>query len=558
LNAEGLFAEFQRLSDAPDAVQRFRRFVLDLAVRGRLSDHDPAWGSGADLLEQIRGEHPKGRAPARGLARTVVTPFEIPESWIWASLGELAAFSAGRTPSRNDLTLWNTGDHHWVSIADMVDGAVLKSTKETVSEKAAAQVFGSAPLPPGTMLMSFKLTIGKVARLGVPAYHNEAIINVRPYIPATDPYLFLVLPKRARAGATKGAIKGATLNRESLSNIAVPLPPIEEQHRIVAKVDEWMSLCAAFEAAQAHRERVSDRLLASSVTRLCEPSKDGNRTRLAVGLSSRLLTRPASVSAIRQAIVDLAISGRLSSPHSSDEPVSELIARLKEEAKSRARRGRGGSAQLDVPSLPRPAHWDVATVRALSESIDYGTSVRASREATGVPILRMGNLAQGRLRFADLKYLRRQELDERLLLRPGDLLFNRTNSAELVGKSALFEGWETPISFASYLIRVRPLPSADMRWAHLVLSSTAGKAYLAAARSQQTGQANINGSKLAAMPIPLPPFAEQRRLIAKTEELMAVCDELEENLAAVQTKRARLLEAVLREALGEDGSLPLL
>jgi type I restriction enzyme, S subunit len=556
LNADGLFAEFQRISDAPDAVTRLRRFVLDLAVRGRLSNQDPASGTGAELLERIRAVHPTERSLAGGLAKTVMSPFKIPHSWIWTSLVELAAFSAGRTPARNDLTLWNTGDHRWVSIADMVDGSILMSTKETVSEKASAQVFASPPLPPGTMLMSFKLTIGKVVRLGVSAYHNEAIINLRPYVPATDPYLFLVLPARARAGATKGAIKGATLNRESLSNITVPLPPLEEQHRIVAKVEELMALCDELEAAQAERERRRNELLAASVARLPEADRSGQGTRSALKLSSRLFTRPESMNAMRQAIIDIATAGRLNLSRPSDESVTDLITRLDRE-RTVERRGRRLTAlQLELESVDRPTHWRVMSVDGLSASIDYGTSVRASREPIGIPILRMGNLVKEGLSFRDLKYLRREDLDERLLLQPGDLLFNRTNSAELVGKSAVFEGWDREVSFASYLIRVRPLSSADMLWVHLVLSSTAGKAYLAAARSQQTGQANINGSKLAAMPIPLPPVAEQRRIVAKVQELMAVCDGLERSLEATQLRRARLLEAVLHEALGDESKIP--
>ena len=81
---------------------------------------------------------------------------------------------------RNDTSFWNTGDHAWVSIADMEDGSVLTATKETVSNKAREKVFGSDPKPPGTIIMSFKLTIGKIARLGIPAFHNEAIISIWP------------------------------------------------------------------------------------------------------------------------------------------------------------------------------------------------------------------------------------------------------------------------------------------------------------------------------------------------------------------------------------------
>jgi type I restriction enzyme S subunit len=156
----------------------------------------------------------------------------------------------------------------------MVAGTVLTSTRETISEKAATEVFRGPPLPPGTMLMSFKLTIGKVVRLGVPAYHNEAIVNLRPHVAEMDPYLFAILPMCAQAGATKSAIKGATLNRESLSRIPIPLPPLEEQQRIVAKLSELMALCDQLAEAQVERESRRDQLRGGSLSRLVNPPGD--------------------------------------------------------------------------------------------------------------------------------------------------------------------------------------------------------------------------------------------------------------------------------------------
>jgi hypothetical protein len=177
-------------------------------------------------------------------------PHELPATWRWVRFGNIVDFSAGRTPSRNDTSFWNTGDFAWISIADMEDGKTVAATKETVSSKARANVFKCEPEAPGTMIMSFKLTIGKIARLGIAAFHNEAIISIRPHLDKLDPFLFKVLPDFARGGDTKGAIKGATLNRASISNISIPLPPLAEQHRIVAKIDEGGS---AFDAGDDAR-----------------------------------------------------------------------------------------------------------------------------------------------------------------------------------------------------------------------------------------------------------------------------------------------------------------
>ncbi|MER7893555.1 restriction endonuclease subunit S [Micromonospora sp. NPDC094482] len=236
--------------EADEALPKIRRLVLDLAVRGKLVDSLPADESVDALLHRVNAE--KVRLVREKIVRKPAAPntihdgdkpFLIPTGWKWVRFGSIAHFSAGRTPARHDLSYWNTGDHSWVSIGDMVDGGQVSATRETVSDKAKNEVFGSDPASPGTIIMSFKLTIGKISRLTVPAFHNEAIVSIRPYIAELDSYLFKVLPQFARLGTTKGAVKGATLNRESIANILLPLPPLSEQERIVRRIDELMALC---------------------------------------------------------------------------------------------------------------------------------------------------------------------------------------------------------------------------------------------------------------------------------------------------------------------------
>lgn len=268
MNPAQFLAHFDRISDAPDAIPRLRRFILDLAVRGKLVEQDPRDEPASKLLRRIETE--KVRLVKEGkirkqeptpLVEIEDQPFELPVNWEWVRFGVVADFSAGRTPSRHDFSFWNTGDYPWVSIADMKNGGEVVTTKETVSDKAKKRVFGSEPASVGTLIMSFKLTIGKISRLGVPAFHNEAIISIHPHLSAMDPYLFKVLPQFSRQGDTKDAIKGATLNRDSITNILLPLPPLAEQHRIVAKVQELMALCDRLEAQLTTTQTESRRLL---------------------------------------------------------------------------------------------------------------------------------------------------------------------------------------------------------------------------------------------------------------------------------------------------------
>ena len=161
--------------------------------------------------------------------------------------------------------------------------------------------------------------------------------------------------------------------------------------------------------------------------------------------------------------------------------------------------------------------WPLTQLREITAKQEYGSSAKAEREGD-VPVLRMGNLRDGDIDLGDLKFLPAEHPDAtRFRLVPGDLLFNRTNSPELVGKSAVFRGADGPVAFASYLIRVQLTEDCLPEWAALVINSPRGRAYIAGVRTQQVGQANVNGTKLAAMPIPLPPVETQRRLLAEVD-----------------------------------------
>ena len=159
-----------------DQIEQLRQTILNLAARGKLVEQDPTDEPAGDLMKRIataRLRRTKVAKIKRNLVlRSVSTnnmPYDLPESWRWAYFGSIADFSAGRTPPRKNTSYWNTGEFPWITIADMVDGATVTLTKETVSDRARTDVFKCEPVASGTMIMSFKLTIGKIARLGIPS-----------------------------------------------------------------------------------------------------------------------------------------------------------------------------------------------------------------------------------------------------------------------------------------------------------------------------------------------------------------------------------------------------
>ena len=172
-------------------------------------------------------------------------PFDLPYNWCWCRFSNIVSMTIGKTPARGEQTYWINGKYNWVSISDMVDGGSISTTKEKVSDLAVKEVFSAPISEKGSLLMSFKLSIGKTSILDIDAFHNEAIITIRPVIDkeyVMRNYLFKVLPLIANLGESKDAIKGKTLNSKSLSNLLIPLPSLVEQQRIVEKIEQLMQL----------------------------------------------------------------------------------------------------------------------------------------------------------------------------------------------------------------------------------------------------------------------------------------------------------------------------
>ena len=250
----------------PDQI---KKSILQYAIQGKLVPQDPKDEPASALLEKIKAEKQKlikagkikkdkvesyiykrdnrhyEKMGDKEVDITDKIPFEIPPSWAWVRFKNLVHYRMGKTPQRKDEQFWEPGTFPWVSIADLIPDGMLERTKEKISDYAVSQIFKGEFSPQGTLLMSFKLTVGKVSILNINAVHNEAIISIYPYLNTDNSirdYLFKFMPLLSQEGRTKTAIKGKTLNSDSIDALLIPLPPVAEQKRIVTKMDKLLSL----------------------------------------------------------------------------------------------------------------------------------------------------------------------------------------------------------------------------------------------------------------------------------------------------------------------------
>ena len=335
-------------------IKKLRELILELAVRGKLVPQDPSDEPASELLKRIALE--REASIKSGLLRkqktTVLSteeekPFELPSGWLWAKLPQVCTYKVGKTPSTKSAEYWaNSNDYRqipWVSISDLNHYSFVSTTERKITEKAVGEVFKSEPASAGDIVMSFKLTVGKISILEVDAFHNEAIISIKTGDYINKSFLFKILPARALDGNTKGAIKGNTLNSESLADINIPLPPLVEQERIVTKVDELMALCdqlelQSYQSIDAHNQLV-DTLLQTLVDSANADELSSNWQRLSEHFDT-LFTTEYSIDALKQTILQLAVMGKLVKQDPTDEPASELLKRIAKEKEALVKAGK--------------------------------------------------------------------------------------------------------------------------------------------------------------------------------------------------------------------------
>lgn len=231
--------------------QDMEKSILEEAIKGKLVEQRKEEGTGEELYKEIQEEKKKlikeGNLKKQKVLPEITEeeiPFDIPETWKWVRFGNVVNFSIGKTPPRAEEQWWGN-DTPWVSISDMTDYGFVESTKEKVSINAINEKFSEVVLKE-TLLMSFKLTVGRTSILKMDAVHNEAIISITPHIDYEYSFrniLFYILPIITQWGESKNAIKGKTLNTTSIKNLLIPLPPLAEQKRIVEKIEEFLPLC---------------------------------------------------------------------------------------------------------------------------------------------------------------------------------------------------------------------------------------------------------------------------------------------------------------------------
>ena len=550
MNAEHLLTHFDRIADTPDAIPRLRRFILDLAVRSKLVPQDQNDEPASELLKRIAAE--KARLVKTGEIRNpkqvlVIDAgecfFSAPRGWEWKRLSEISRkIHYGFTASANKMA----DAVRLLRITDIQDNSVdwFSVPGCEIGEKALPQF----KLEKGDILVARTGgTIGKsflVQDVPVAVVFASYLIRVQGSHEIYDRYLKLFLESPIYWIQLHDGSRGAgqpNVNGQTLGKMLVPLPPLAEQHRIVAKVDELMALCDRLEAARVEREATRNRMATASLARLNAPDPDPatfqNHTAFALNNLTPLTTRPDQIKALRQTILNLAVRGKLVPQDPNDEPASELLEEIEADRckQSRSKRGRlpiaSPERQKEEVPYAIPEIWVWAPFGHITISLDGERIPISKEERSSRPKLYDYYGASGVI----------DKIDNYLFDKP--LLLIGEDGANLINRS-------TPIAFIArgkYWVNnhahVLDGFSEDfLRYIELFVNAIDLKPYVTG-----TAQPKMNQAKMNSIPVALPPLAEQHRIVAKVDELMALCDQLEMSLTTGNDTRARLRDALLHE-----------
>lgn len=526
-------AAFDVIAEAPGGVERLRALVLQLAVRGRLVPQDSGDEPASVLLERIADERMELTEKKKIRVSKSLSPvsqyevdFEIPQSWTWARLGNLYHLEMGQSPSSQFYNQTGDGLPFYQGKADFGDRFPTVRYWCTKPTKLADE---------GDVLLSVRAPIGPTNIATERCCIGRGLAALRPL--AGMPTKYLLWTIRAFEEQLDSLGTGTTfkaISRKLLEPFPLPLPPLAEQHRIVAKVDELMRLIDWLETARSSREaaRVAGRDSALAALRnAATPQEVGVAWTCIAERMDDLFTDPADLVPLREAVLQLAVRGRLVEQELDDEPAGRLLelivaekAELVKKKKVRKRKPYGSLMSDEIP-FEIPRSWTWARLHDLAH--DLGQKV-PDKTFSYIDVSAIDN-KRGEI-ISAVPILAPSEAPSRArkLVRLGSVIYSTVRPYLL--NTAIVDCEYSPMPIASTAFAVlHPHSGVHSRLLFFYLRAPFFVDFVTA---QMKGVAYpaINDTDLLCAPVPLPPTAEQYRIVAKVDELMGLIDQLEQHL----------------------------
>lgn len=555
MTPETFLEKFDLIADAPGAVAKMRELILELAVTGKLVSQENSDEPASSLLESAKRERTRLVTSKKIKARALFPLgedeqlFDAPLGWEWARLSDVG-YELGQKVPDKDFTYIDVGGID--SEKGIISNRVEKLDPKDAPSRARKLV------RQGTVIYSTVRPYLRNIAIVDQDYDPEAIAStafgiLHPFEGINNRYLFYWLRSGAFTAYVQASMKGMAypaINDEKFYSGPIALPPLAEQRRIVAKVDELMALCDRLEQQQKEREAQHAALSRASLTRFSEAPTPANLEYL---FHPTYTTTPSD---LRKTILTLAVQGKLVPQDPNDEPVEESLA-LNDKTRRETAEIDHRADEENQPLLSRDDRWDIPETwawRALADLVlfvDYRGKT-PSKISSGVRLLTAKNVRKGVINLSPEEFLSESEYHSwmtRGFPKVGDILFTTEapmGNAAVVTLNERFALAQRVICFQSY-------GAIEPDFLVLQILSDQFQVILDKNGTGVTAK-GIKASKLKQLPIPVPPLAEQKRIVAKVDELMKLVDQLEAQLTTARTTAENLLNALLADLTSQKAA----
>jgi type I restriction enzyme S subunit len=550
---------FDTALETPDGIKKLRALILTLAMQGELVPQDPADQPASELLKEIEAEKKqlvmdgkiRKQEPLPAIKDNEI-PYEVSVGWKWVRFGIISQHNSGKTLDSGR----NIGEYRdYITTSNLywgffkLDNIKQMPIKDEELERCSAKK--------GDLLICEG---GEAGRAAVWCYDYDIcfqnhIHRARLLCDINSFFIYNFFEKLNATGEISKYRQGvgiSNMSGKALTSILVPLPPIAEQHRIVAKIDQLMALCDKLEEQRNERSQKRLAVHASAINRLLSES-DGEAFSTSwdfiTAHFNELYSVRQNVADLKKAILQLAVMGKLVPQDPTDQPASELLKEIAEEKKRLVKEGKIRN-QEPLPAIKNceipyevPVGWEWVRLGDISSKIHYGYTASADYDLKDIRMLRITDIQDNKVNWESVPgcEIKGENVDQ-YLLNDNDILIARTGGT--VGKSYLVENVSVKAVFASYLIRIVPSYNIDVKYLKNFIEGPIYWKQLYE-KCSGTGQPNVNGTSLSTLLLTLPPLAEQKRIVAKIDQLMALCDELDKQITDATEKKSAILNAVL-------------
>ncbi len=539
---------------APDGIEKLRELILTLAMQGKLVEQDPNDPPASELLKEIEAEKQSLISEKKIKKQKPLPPIkpeeikhELPSGWEWVRLGDIGNWKSGSTPSRSNSSYYG-GDIPWVKSGEVKQGRI-KATEETITQVALEKCsLGLNPV--GSVLVAmYGANIGEVGILEIEATTNQAVCACQTYAHFDENYLVYLITSMKPYFLSQGA--GAAqpnISREKIIATVFPLPPLPEQHRIVARIDELMARCDELEKLRNDLEEKRLKVHSAAIKQLLDAPENTGWPFIQQQFGE-LYTVKENVAELRKAILQLAVMGRLVPQDPNDPPARELLKEIEAEKQRLIAKKKIKKQKSLLPIKPEevpyllPRGWAWVRVEDVFNTTS-GTTFDAAleKEAGSYAYVKVGDMnLQGNELVIETssRYVDPDEKMLRSLISTGSVIFPKRGGAIATNKKRIIRN---PVFVDLNIMAITPIFGVLTEYAYLWLS-TLDLALL----NTGTSVPQINHKDIDPLPFPIPPLAEQHRIVARIDQLMGLCDKLDKQIEAATNKKEQLLNVVMAQ-----------